>query len=177
AISPDGQWIAGSTWNANSNIVRVWQVASGKPVAQWNSVNGSLLAFSPDSQRLIQSTLGGYQFRRVGTWEPEGEPLPATGTATGADARSMAYSADGRLLMLRSSAVAMRLIRSDTLDEVATFPPGSPVAFSRDGSRFASIGANQRVQVWDLAAIRRQLRHINLDWDDDADRPGADSPE
>src|SRR5439155_26355590 len=54
AISPDGQWIAGSTWNANSNVVRVWQVASGKPVAQWSSVNGSLLAFSPDSQRLIQ---------------------------------------------------------------------------------------------------------------------------
>src|SRR5207249_1207207 len=81
AISPDGQWIAGSTWNANSNIVRVWQVASGKPVAQWNSVNGSLLAFSPDSQRLIQSTLGGYQFRRVGTWEPEGEPLPAPASA------------------------------------------------------------------------------------------------
>jgi hypothetical protein len=69
--------------------------------------------------------------------------------------------------MIRSSAVAMRLVRADTLEEVAAFPPGLPATFSRDGSRFVSIGANQRVHVWDIAAIRQRLRGMKLDWEDD----------
>ncbi len=130
------------------------------------------MAFSPDSQRLLVSTAEGYEFRQVGTWEPVGQPLSATGSGPG----SMAFSADAGLLMIRSSAVAMRLIRADTLDEVATFPPGSPATFSRDGSRFVSVGANQRVQVWDLGSIRRQLRAMKLDWSDDAGRSPTESP-
>ncbi len=43
AISPDGQWIAGSTWSARPNdVIRVWHVASGRRVAQWHStINGA----------------------------------------------------------------------------------------------------------------------------------------
>jgi WD40 repeat protein/tRNA A-37 threonylcarbamoyl transferase component Bud32 len=169
AISPDGQWIAGSTWNATPNVVRVWHVPSGQRVAQWNSVNGAQLAFSPDSRRLLVSTAVGYEFRQIGSWQPAGQPLSATGAGAG----SMAFSSDGGLLMIRSSAVAMRLLRPDTLEEVVTFPPGTPATFSRDGNTFVSVGTNQRVQVWDLASIREQLRTMNLDWDHDsqASRP------
>jgi fructose-1,6-bisphosphatase/inositol monophosphatase family enzyme len=41
-----------------------------------------------------------------------------------------------------------------------------PLAISADGRHLAVSVEAQRVQVWDLAALRLRLRELGLDWED-----------
>ena len=63
----------------------------------------------------------------------------------------------------------VRLLRRETLDEIATLTPPEPgiimdMQFSPDG-RHLYVGVVNTIHVWDLHALRRGLGAVGLDWD------------
>jgi WD40 repeat protein len=81
----------------------------------------------------------------------------------------MAFTADGRLLVITRSAQRVELVDTQTARELATLEAPSPqmvswLGFSPDGSQLAAATENHVIQLWDLRLIRKQLAAMGLDW-------------
>jgi WD40 repeat protein len=168
AFSPDGRLAATSScWSDKPPPpVRVWEVPAGRLVREVPVGSAALVAFSPDGRWLVVSSTTEYQFWRVGPWEP-GLRVPRRGNVPGA----MAFSPDGRVLAVVPAAQVLRLIDPDTGGELATLTPPRPspvseMRFSPDGSLLAVSTGTAVGYLWDLQLLRRELRAMNLDWDD-----------
>jgi hypothetical protein len=85
-----------------------------------------------------------------------------------------AFTCDGGLLAVQDGPGIVRLVVPATGKEVArlTAPvdtPLIPCCFTRDGAQLIALGEDRGVHIFDLAAIRRQLREIGLDWEEPLD--------
>jgi len=79
-----------------------------------------------------------------------------------------AFSRDGSVVAVQTAGTQIRLFRSATLNEIATFdsPLGAPrsIAFSPDDQLLAAfVSQSLAVAIWDLPKIRAQLSEMNLD--------------
>ncbi|QDU30547.1 Serine/threonine-protein kinase PknB [Anatilimnocola aggregata] len=127
AFSPDGKWIAGTTFhltrdNRRLGFLRVWNVASGDEhfsVTNDRLLGGRAVAFSPDSQFVLAGGLDSY-FRcwkletkqeelpaadeRFARRNLQPRPPPTPGTATGGAkvVRDLQFCSDGKTLLCRS---------------------------------------------------------------------------
>jgi WD40 repeat protein len=167
AVSPDGRWVAtGSHWNFGPVSAKVWDAHTGQHVVDLPVVGSTFVGFSPDSKWLLTSG-GGARIWRTGTWQ-EGPPLG--GVTSGGFG---AFSADSELLALPDTPGSVRLVRAATSKEVArlTAPeqtPFSGLCFTPDGSQLITFGTeSEALHLFDLGAIRRQLRDLGLDWSDE----------
>jgi WD40 repeat protein len=164
AVSPDGEWVVTGSHSAPRGG-KVWEARTGKLVKDLPS--GGWVCFSPDGKRLLNG--GTYDIRplrrwNVGSWAeiPFQEPL---------EGNIPAFSRDGKLLVLESGNGIARLVEAATGKEYARLEDpdqhrSSGYAFSPDGRHLVSAtGDGHCVHVWDLAAIRRQLAELGLDWD------------
>jgi hypothetical protein len=85
---------------------------------------------------------------------------------------TIAFSSDSRLVALVRSPTRVHIHRTGTGEEVAAIQPLAPgyggwMEISPDGGRLAMASPGlQAVKVWDLAAIRREIAALGLDWDD-----------
>ena len=53
AITPDGNWVANSSWGKNTRSVSVWNSETGQPVLELQRTDTVWgVAFSPDGKRL-----------------------------------------------------------------------------------------------------------------------------
>src|SRR5262249_5945707 len=93
-FSPSARFLAGG--GRDAKIVRVWETATGKVVAEFAAGKGVWwsptvdLAFSPDERYFVATAVGKVQFWEVNGWRPvEGLPEHASGVA---------FSPDGRML-------------------------------------------------------------------------------
>jgi WD40 repeat protein len=163
-VSPDGRWIVTGAWQGTG--VNVWEARTGHLVKAL-PVNGSAnVGFSPDGKWLATVTGAVSQVWRVGSWQPalvvrRDDPETPPG--------SMAFTPDGSVVALEQSRRVVRLIEVTTGRDVARLeaadvPLCTPLCFSRDGSLLATRGGPELLQVWDLRAIRRGLKAMNLDW-------------
>ena len=164
-ISPDGQWVAGGT--RSNGGVRVWKVATGEPVAHLESNTEARPAFSSDSKWLLTSSARGYQFWRVDTWE-KGARIGVENSGT-LSSFSAAFSPKGDMLAVQQSddRISLHDARDATL--LATLEAPRPnmtelLRFTGNGAKLAALGANQVIQLWDIPALRRELRARGLDW-------------
>jgi serine/threonine protein kinase/WD40 repeat protein len=161
--SPDGKWLVSSS----DKGVRVWDARSGKPVRDLTDKRAGLW-FSPDGQWLVTSSDQGYLFWQTDSWTlrhefpkaKDPEQIPAF----------VAFSTDSKLTALYCSAWDVRLIHLATGREIARLPnpepcPLSTLTFNPDGTQLAAPTRTQSIQLWDLHAIREQLRNMDLDWD------------
>jgi serine/threonine protein kinase/WD40 repeat protein len=165
AFSPDGRWAATGTWAfpLSERHVKVWGAASGSPVLQLDLGNARV-AFSPDGRWLGVGGAGRYRFYHTGTW------APGAAVEHGEE--------EGRMPLVfhprsRVAAVTSKTRRAARLVEVETGavlaslePPESAginaLSFSPDGRHLAVSQADHRVQIWDLAVIRRALEDRGL---------------
>src|SRR6266550_3155273 len=116
------------------------------------------VAISPDVRWVAA---GCYQGSGVKIWESSGKPhqdLPVRGNA------GVAFSPDGRWLVITPAYGAVRFVLAETLAEIATFPARGVLCVSPDGGRMVTAVGNQVVQVWDLGRIRAQLQALRMDW-------------
>jgi hypothetical protein len=75
------------------------------------------------------------------------------------------YTPDARALWLAKDPRNAGLYDARTLEPLLLLPTGMlPLALSADGQRVAVSVDAQRLQVWDLAALREQFRQLGLDW-------------
>jgi WD40 repeat protein len=162
AISPDGRWIASSTWGSEQRRVRVVDMNTQEVVHEWKE-DYLVAAFSPDGRRLVT---GGdtCRFWDVGSWELVKE-LRVDPTLS--KVAEMAFHPEGTFLALAQSSRVVRLVDPETGEEAARLAAPFPLQitslrFSSDG-RYLAVGcANHTICVWDLASLWKRLREMGL---------------
>jgi hypothetical protein len=87
-----------------------------------------------------------------------------------------AFDPTGRLLAVNDDPGVVRLVMAQTgkdLLRLTTPVEGrlQPWCFTPDGCKLIALGDDRLVHIFDLAAIRRDLRPMGLDWEDIAPPP------
>lgn len=149
-FSPDDQILA----TADSNgIVRVWETFSGKLLLEKANGGGRQIAFSPDGKTIA---LGGYYNPQIILWDLTTNEYFGSITQ---NARSLVYSADGKILFAAGQDRIVRAWNIETRKLVKEFKGHEAelfaLALSPDGSTIASAGGNggnskhNEIRLWD----------------------------
>jgi len=140
AISPDGQWVATSSFEDRS--VRVWDVARRSLVLAHTAGTRPKAAFSPDGEWL--GFFGdSFALRKVGSWKvAPPPPFPRARTKVGA----AAFSPDGRLLAVVGDLTQLHLFNLLSFQARGILRPSEgmrlrAIAFSADGTTLATVDA------------------------------------
>jgi WD40 repeat protein len=159
AISPDGKWIATFSGGPEGPPVRLWDGRYGHRV-EGLPLNGSRwwAVFSPDGRWLATHDDSESQVWRIGSWK---EPVRSL-------AGAVVFSPDGKILAVNDVIGCVRLVKTESGDEVArvTGPERSaywPQCFTPDGTKLIAMGDG--LCMWDLRLIRTQLQAMGFDWD------------
>lgn len=161
AISPDGRWVATSSYDDRS--VKVWDVSGRRLVFLEGQGTRPRAAFSRERDWLV--TFGeGLVLRKAGSWKVA-PPLPFS------DARTLpgpaAFSPDGRILAVVGDSTRLHLFDLERFEDMGVLRPRETallrsLAFSGSGGRLAAINAEGRVMVWRLDRIRSVLEEAGL---------------
>jgi WD40 repeat protein/predicted Ser/Thr protein kinase len=163
AVSPDGRWVATGSWTQSptETAVKVWDAATGRPVADPPLAVCREVAFSPDG-RWFGATDGSLlHLFSTETWKEE-----RTFRAT---FRGLAFGPEGLLALPDGEAILLADAETGT-EYCRLEAPGptlpQPRYFSADGSLLmATDDTKVDLLVWDLRALRAELASRGLDWD------------
>ncbi|MCI0535863.1 MAG: protein kinase [Verrucomicrobiales bacterium] len=159
-ISPNGAWFA--LRKASQGYVAVHNV---NPWSSLKNVpcDSQVLAvsFTPQNDELVIATFSSVTFLDTATWE-ERRRFPV---ALDRNARLL-FAPDGSFWLVHNARLSA-LHDTRTFETRLALPPGAlPLAVSPDGRHLAVSPDTRRVQVWDLAQIRANLKELGLDWVD-----------
>lgn len=163
ALSASGRYAAVGAWKGTRVVVR--DLTTGKNCVELTDPLevADHVTFSPDDRWLAVAQWGQYIFYRVGEW--------STPRVLKAKDRNLpcpvAFSGDGKFVVIRHSLRELHLLRADTLERVASIPipnAASGLALSHDGRQLV-VQAYSRVYLWDLGAIRDRLEELKLAFD------------
>jgi WD40 repeat protein len=172
-LSPDGRWV--TILPRSRDRLQIWNARSGALVtnllapAIWQS------AFSPDSRWLACSQKDSIIIFDTANWAVR-RRIPHSPEDVG---HGLAFNHDGQLLATFASDWKVRLLRSETGEELAEFPAGratTSVRFNATGDRLAVVNESGYFDLWDLRRVREQLAALNLDWDMPPYPPTPTSP-
>ena len=113
--------------------------------------------FSPSGNEVaIASSRAGVEFWSTTDWER---------TRLLTNFNRVRYTPDARGLWLSKDVRNAGLYDARTLEPLLSLATGMlPLALSSDGNDLAVSIDERRLQLWDLAALREQLRELGLDW-------------
>jgi serine/threonine protein kinase/WD40 repeat protein len=159
--SSDGRWLG--VLPHYSPSLHVYRLPGLEPVARLTQLpalgNINFFEFSPAGDEVSLSSSRGVELWSTATWE-------RTRVLTNFS-RPFLYAPDGRGLWLKKGLREAGLYDARTLEPRLLLPAGMlPLAVTRDGRHLAVSIDGQRLQVWDLAALRGQFRALGLDWAD-----------
>ena len=166
SLSADGRWLV---CGASGPGVVVFDARTGEKVRELSQREASV-QFSPDGRWLVAAERARCRMFRVSDWsqvweveQPRIEPSAA------------AFSPDGALVAVAKSPRAVALIDAATGRELAELqsPDPAPIVtmrWSADGQRLVFATRENHVEVWEPAALRKELTMLGLDWD--APSPG-----
>jgi WD40 repeat protein len=126
-----------------------------------------LVCFTPDSRALIISRGDEYSFWDVNIWQLLRRLRRDVALYPG----YVGFAPDGRLMALEMAPCVIHLTEVATGRTIAKLedPHGDRagwIAFTPDGTRLVTACRYAKViHIWDLRAIRRQLKAMGLDWD------------
>ena len=154
AVSPNGHWVATGS-HGSSSEVKVWDAETGRLAKSLFAGPGQRVAFSPNGQWLAAS---GDSIRvwEVGSWRA-GQRFEGAISQV-----SVAFSPDSKILAFETGSGVVRLVDPVTGEEYGRLEDPneerSQLEFSLDGTHIVAVGDGQSIRVWDLRAIRQQLR-------------------
>jgi serine/threonine protein kinase/WD40 repeat protein len=168
--SPDGRWLAVGSEDGGDGVL-IFEAPSGKSVRKL-PIGDAVPMFSPDSLWLVTTTGrlptpgGECCLWRTDTWEKvRSTPLRRISSTPAL----LTISPDGSLLAVVSAMNEIRLMRLETLEEIATMTApesGIILGIQIDGDgRYLSANVTNSLHIWDLHRLRQSLREIDLDWD------------
>ncbi len=162
--SPDGRWLG--IYIPNSPVLQIYQLPGLTPFKSLHCpprVAG--FSFSPRGDELAVVSRGHLDVYSTATWER----LRGTAGVIGIQYYGCLYQPDGRAMWLAANLRQASLRDAHTFEVLLPLPAGVfPVALSPDGRKLAASVEARRVLIFDLPVIRRQLRELDLDWDDRA---------
>ena len=162
AVSPDGRWVAtGNHDNTHGMGAKVWDATDGHLVKELPMDTSCWVAFSPDGKWLL--TLGHEcELRQVGVWEKERTLGKGNGFVFTRDSRMVAIGGNAGTVRLVDPANGRDYVRLDAPQQTNI----QPFSFTPDGSQLIAFSSDsQMLCIWDMRAIRRGLKALNLDWD------------
>jgi WD40 repeat protein len=164
AVSGDGR-LAICNWELGG--ASVWEAATGRHLVDLKFGRYGAPTFSPDN-RWLATTPDGVRLWRTSDWQMVHE-LHASGTTP--NGLGIGFSADSRVLAVSQPTGVVRLVDPETGKDWAQLSHaglGVParIIFSPDQSRLITLPLEdeQAPRVWDLAAMRHELRERDLDW-------------
>jgi serine/threonine-protein kinase len=157
SVSPDGRWVA---CGPNFTRVNVYETATGRLAWQSPADGRYYCRFSRDGKWLLTHNDGGRSYASD-TWEPGPRLGPGTPWDLSPDGRLAVVGQGGGIYRLVERATGRELARLEDPDQVQ-----AAAVFTPDGARLV-IGGEDGLRVWDLRAIRRQLKTMGLDWEAD----------
>jgi WD40 repeat protein len=161
--SPDGRWIGiYRPWKLTLNIHRMPGLELVAKLT--NAAPFDEFTFSPLGDEVaISSTRAGLEFWSTASWQR---------TRALTNFIRLLYPADGRFLWLSKDLRSAGLYNARTLEPLLLLPKDMlPLALSPDGRRLAVSVDAQRLQVWDLEALRKEFQKLGLDWVDAGAEP------
>jgi len=157
-VSPDGRWLG--VYRPFGASLYVYRLPGLEQVAKLTHPSSfGDFQFSPLGDEVAITSLRGgtlAAFWNTTTWQR---------TRTLTNFGRVIYTADPRTLWLVKDQRNAGLYDARTLEPLLLLPTGMlPLALSPDGQRLAVSVDAQRLQMWDLTALREQLRELGLDW-------------
>ncbi|MBL8863715.1 MAG: protein kinase [Planctomycetes bacterium] len=159
SIAAGGARVAAGNWRGSG--VHVWDAREGGPARELLAGQPNVTAaLSPDGALLATASSACFELVRLadGASLIQIERQRAFGVVPG----PVAWSPDGRRVAFGLSSQVVRVLDAHTLTTFGDLT--SPLAaalvalsFAADGSRLAAASSVNLVQVWDLAAIEREL--------------------
>jgi WD40 repeat protein len=155
--SPDGRWLG--VFRPFTASVYVYQLPGLQRVAKLtHEANITTFRFSPTGDEVAIASRQSVEFWSTSTWRR---------TRTLTNFGAILYATDARSLWLTKDDRAAGLFSAHTLEPLLWLPTGMlPLALSPDGRHLAVSIDTRRLQLWDLAAVRKQLAELVLDWTD-----------
>lgn len=161
AISPDGEKLAVSEGNG---LVRLYWIANGALLRELDSPSSNIfsLAFSPDGKMLA---VGGMEYAWTWDMSTENYPILDFYEYPHQQVNKLVFSPDGRLAAHALSSGLVYVYRANSGRLLARLGShhGEPVMgvdFSTNGHFLASVGADGRLNAWQLP--RRGIQEITL---------------
>jgi WD40 repeat protein len=154
-VSPEGRWLG--VYQPFGRALSVYRLP-GLELAATLSQAGSIgqFAFSPREDEVAVASRAGVDFWSALTWK-------RTRSLTNFD--RILYALDGGSLWLRKDLRTAGLYDGHSLAPLVLLPTDMiPLAVSPDGGSLAVSVEGRRLQLWDLAALRRQFHELGLDW-------------
>jgi WD40 repeat protein/predicted Ser/Thr protein kinase len=159
-VSPDGRWLA--IHRPFSSSLSMYRLPSFEPAAILTHPFSFVgFEFAPAGDEIaIYSSRGGVEFWSTDKWRR---------TRTLTNFIDILFAADGGGLWLSRDFRRAGLYDARTLHPLLPLPDGMlALALSADGRYLAVTVDGRRLQVWDIAGVRSQLRPLGLDWPDHA---------
>ena len=158
-VSPDGRWLAMVyDW---SSVVGIYRLPDVEEVARLQTSHyvGSV-TFSPKGDEMLVLNRAGVEWFDTATWQcTRRQPgAPVSGSYA-------FYTPDGKGIWMVTHFRNAALLDRRTLEPLLPLPNDVlPLALSPDGRQLAVSVDARRVQLWDMAALRRDLATLGLDW-------------
>jgi WD40 repeat protein len=155
SVSPDGRWLG--VFRPFSAALYVYRLPGLERVAKLpHPAAISDFEFSPLGDEVAVCSSRAVELWSTETWQR---------TRTLTNFSRLLYPPEARALWLVRGPRTAGLYDSRTLEPQLLLPAGMlPVAISANGRRVAVSVDARRLQVWDLAELRNELRAVGLDW-------------
>ena len=164
SVSPDGESVSLANWHEAG--VEVWSTSDVRRIVELPVGRHGMPRFSPDG-RWLASTPDGVRLWHVADWTPGPRLQAHCDTPSGL---GIAFSPDSKVLAVSQPDEITRLVDPETGISWAELwrpdPHPTPyLAFTPDQSQLIETSWGRGTpRIWDLAAIRRELSRLNLDW-------------
>jgi WD40 repeat protein len=159
SVSPDGRWLG--IYRSFDTALHIYQLPDLKPAIKLTlPASFGTVQFSPLSNELAIGSMRPVthvKFWSTTAWEP---------TRTLMNFGRLLYTPDGRGLWLSKDQRTAGLYDAQTFKPLLLLPTGTlPLAVSPDGRHLAVSVDGQRLQLWNLGAVREEFGRLGLDWE------------
>ena len=160
-ISTSGRWVGSTNWQGEDMVF--WDVEAEEEVTRLK-FRSAPFRFSPDERWVLVCDGHGFRLISTTTWESEHY-------WAGSGSRSAAFFPNGRFAAVALAPDQVNIVRVPSGELIAALeaPEFETLAWLSlgvdGGTVYAASPEKRAVRVWNLTAMRHELRRMGLDWE------------